>query len=62
MLEYYGFIAIIVFIIIGLICGGFCSHVAIAKNLNGKTWGLAGFFFGLFALIAISGMPIKNPI
>jgi hypothetical protein len=41
-------------------CAGFCSHVAIAKNLNGIKWGFGGLFFGIIALIAIAGMPEKK--
>lgn len=36
---------------------GFSSLVAAAKGHRSVTWMLAGFFFGIFALIAAVGLP-----
>ena len=54
-------ILIVGIFVYGLVCGAYCSHVAIAKNLNGMKWGIGGFFFGIIALIALAGMPQKKP-
>jgi len=50
---------IVGYIFYGIICGVFCGMIASAKNRSGGGWFVAGFWFGIFALIAIAGMPTK---
>jgi hypothetical protein len=48
---------LIVVIFIWVICGAFCAIIADSKNRSSGGWFFVGLFFGLFALIAIAGMP-----
>ena len=45
-----------IIIAVGIVCYILCDRIADAKNLGGW-WGLAGLFFGIFALIAVAAMP-----
>ena len=45
-------------IVQAVVCGGFCAFVAGQKNRDSITWFLLGFFFSVFALIAIAGVPV----
>ena len=59
-------------IIHAFVCAGFCSKLAAAKGFidrdpHGRpwevyqqSWALAGFFFGIFALIAAAGLPDRR--
>ena len=38
----------------------FCASVASEKGYSGTSWGIAGFLFGFFALIAVAGLPDKK--
>ena len=61
---------VVLWIIQGIICGCFCSKLAVAKGfLDGEqeiqpdhatSWAMAGFFFGIFALIAAAGLPDRR--
>ena len=44
----------------GIICGSFCANLASKKGYSSGSWFAGGFFFGIFALIAIAGTPIKE--
>jgi len=50
-----------IFIILlnGIIFGSFCSNLADKKGYSPGTWFAGGFFFGIIALIAIAGLPVK---
>ena len=48
-------------LLIGWIASAFfCSEVAAEKGYSGTSWGIAGFLFGFFALIAVAGLPDKK--
>ena len=52
---------IIFVILIGWIASVFfCAQVANEKGYSGSSWGIAGFLFGFFALIAVAGLPDKK--
>ena len=52
---------IIFILLIGWIASAFfCASVAIEKGYSGTSWGIAGFLFGFFALIAVAGLPDKK--
>ena len=38
----------------------FCAQVADEKGYSGTSWGIAGFIFVFFALIAVAGLPDKK--
>ena len=50
-----------IFIILlnGIIFGAFCSNLADKKGYSSGSWFAGGFFFGIIALIAIAGLPVK---
>lgn len=50
---------IILSIVYGIICGGFSAFVAGTKNRGEIMWFVLGGLFGIFALIAISGVPVQ---
>lgn len=50
-------VIIIVFVVYTVVCALFCGRVAEAKDYSYGAWFFAGLFFGVFALIAIAGMP-----
>jgi uncharacterized membrane protein YbhN (UPF0104 family) len=41
-----------------VICSLFCSFIAGQKNRDSTGWLALGFFFGIFALIAVAGLPL----
>lgn len=45
-------------IIVWLVCAVLCAIVASSKGRSGFGWLVSGFFFGIFALIAVAGMPV----
>ena len=48
-------------LLIGWIASAFfCASVASEKGYSGASWGIAGFLFGFFALIAVAGLPDKK--
>ena len=49
-----------IFLIIWVACAFFSSNVAKAKGYSSSSWFFAGFFFGIFALIAAAGLPDKK--
>ena len=52
---------IIFVLMIGWIASAFfCAQVADEKGYSGTAWGIAGFLFGFFALIAVAGLPDKK--
>ena len=52
---------IIFVLLIGWIASAFfCAQVADEKGYSGTAWGIAGFLFGFFALIAVAGLPDKK--
>lgn len=40
-----------------IVAGLFSAYVASEKRRNGWVWLLAGLIFGLFALVAVAGVP-----
>jgi hypothetical protein len=53
----------VLFILIALysiICGVFCMTLAENKGYGVGVWFLSGFFFGILALIAAAGLPLKR--
>jgi len=40
---------------------GYCYTVAKSKNYNTTAWAIGGFLFWFIPLIAIAGMPVKEP-
>jgi HEAT repeat protein len=52
--------AIWIFLVIqALVCAGFSSTLAEKKGHSPGAWFAAGFFFGIFGLIAAAGLPAK---
>lgn len=47
-------------ILSAIICGFLSANIAEKKGHNSTNWGLCGFFFGIFGLIAAAGLPIKQ--
>ena len=45
------------YVVLDLIFGTFCSSIAKEKGYGEWIWFIIGFFFSIFALIAIAGMP-----
>ena len=41
-----------------VICSVFCSFIAGQKNRDSTGWLVLGFFFGIFALITVAGLPV----
>ena len=48
---------VLFYVVLGLIFGAFCSSTAKEKGYSERIWFVIGFFFSIFALIAIAGMP-----
>jgi hypothetical protein len=48
--------------IVNFISGFLCMLVADEKNRSNFGWLMAGFITGILALIAIAGMPVKEPL
>ena len=46
-----------IFIVQGLICGGFSAFIAGQKNRSSAGWFGLGMLFGIFALIGIAAVP-----
>jgi len=53
-------IGILVFLIQGIIFGGFCAYIATQKNRDKVDWFFLGFFFSILAVLALIAIPIKN--
>ena len=52
---------LIIVLLVGWIASAFfCAQVADEKGYSGTSWGIAGFVFGFFALIAVAGLPDKK--
>ena len=52
---------LILVLLVGWIASAlFCAQVADEKGYSGTSWGIAGFIFGFFALIAVAGLPDKK--
>lgn len=52
-----------VLIVLGApICGAYTAVVASAKGYSGVAWFFAGLFFNIIALIAASGLPVKQKL
>jgi hypothetical protein len=51
-IEYFYILA---YIIYGISCGFFCVNIAKQKDLEIGRWFWSGFFFGIIAVIAVSG-------
>ena len=52
---------LILVLLVGWIASAFfCAEVADEKGYSGTSWGIAGFIFGFFALIAVAGLPDKK--
>lgn len=47
-------------VIYGIICASFTSTVMKSKGYKPTSWAWGGFFFGIIALIAAIGMPLKE--
>lgn len=48
---------LLVFGIVGVLCGGTAAYIAGTKNRDGTSWFFLGLIFGVFALIAIAAVP-----
>lgn len=46
-----------VILIMAVVWGILCGYIATEKGRGGFGWFVAGFFFGLFALVAIIAVP-----
>ena len=55
-----GLVLFLPVLIIAAICAGLSAHVAEAKGCDSGNWGLAGFFFGPLALLALAAMPDRR--
>ncbi len=53
-------IVIVIEIVVGIICACYCGHLAKEKGYSEAAWGWGGFFFGIFALIAVAGLPDRK--
>lgn len=51
---------IIVLILQAIVCAALSSTIAKNKGHSGDTWGMVGFFFGIFGLIAAAGLSDKK--
>ena len=51
---------IFAFIIIWIACAFYCGAVADSKGHDSVSWFFGGFFFGVFALIAVAGLDDKE--
>lgn len=50
----------IIILIQAVVSAIFCGVLSYHKNQNIPMWIVSGFFFGIFALIAAAGMPVKK--
>jgi len=48
----------LIIVIYSVVSAGFSAYIASEKNRDGASWFFTGLFFGLFALIAISAVPV----
>jgi hypothetical protein len=56
-------IILVPIIIVQVACGAFCSGIMKAKQYhNNGDWFFWGLLFGIIALIAAAGMPVKKDI
>jgi len=51
---------VLIILLYGIITGAFCSNLAGKKGYSYGTWFAGGFFFGIIALIALAGSPVKG--
>ena len=51
---------VFVFLVGWIASAFFCASVASEKGYSGTSWGIAGFLFGFFALIAVAGLPDRK--
>lgn len=51
----------LVAIFFGIICAPICAAIAKSKNRDAGMWGLMGFLFSFFAVIAIALMGKREP-
>jgi hypothetical protein len=50
---------VVLIFMIQISSAAFCSTVAAAKGYGGTAWFFGGLFFGIVALIAAAGLPMK---
>ena len=46
-----------IFIVLWLLSAGLCAYIGNEKGRDVFGWGLAGFLFGVFAIIAVCAVP-----
>lgn len=51
---------LIIWFMQAVVCAGFVSTVAEAKGLRAGSWAVSGLLFGVIALIAVAGMPVRE--
>lgn len=49
-----------IFVIYSLVCAFYCAEIAGQKNQHSGSWFINGLLFGLLALIAVVGLPVKG--
>lgn len=47
------------YVLVGLLFGGACAHVAMTKGLPSLRWFFLGFFFSVPACLALAGKPVS---
>lgn len=55
IVEAFGILAGIWFLVVWIACGAFASFVAKSKGRSATTWCILGLLFGPMALLAIAG-------
>jgi len=53
---------IIILIYQAIVCGALAGKVADKKGHSSGAWFAAGFFFGIFGLIAAAGLPFNTTV
>jgi hypothetical protein len=48
--------------VMGVICGGLSTNLAIKKGHSAGAWFACGLFLGIFGLIAAAGLPNYKPL
>ncbi|MBK5292521.1 MAG: zinc ribbon domain-containing protein [Acidobacteriia bacterium] len=48
------------YVLIGLMFGGACAHMALVKGLSSRRWFFLGFFFSALAYLALAGKAVAE--
>ena len=49
--------AVLIWLVLAFFMAAWCGDIADQKGQKGGPWGLAGFFFGPLALVAVAALP-----